>query len=322
MQLKNMTLRKKILVAISLTFVCLIIFLYITSRIILLRNFAELEEQNTRLDVKRALAALFNELSILNSINSDWAGWDDTYAFIVDVNEDYINTNIVDDTFTTLKLNFMIFINSSGKIVFGKGFDLHNEEEIPIPKKLQEHLSKDSLLLRHPDTKSYIAGIVLLPEAPLLVTSRPILNSKDEGPIRGTLIMGRYLDSNEIERLARITQLSLTVFRYNDPQVPPDFQVAHSLLSEKSPIIVKPLNKHSIGGYALIKDIYGNPAITLRVDKPREIYKQGKSTIIYFILLFLAVGLMFGLTTIFILEKLVISRMIQLSKNIISITTL
>ena len=320
-QLKNLTLRKKILIAIGLMFICLVLFLYTISRIILLRNFAELEEQNTRLDVKRALAALFNEVSILDSINSDWAGWDDTYTFIIDLNKDYINTNMVDDTFTTLKLNFMIFINSSGKIAFSKGFDLNKEEEIPIPEKLKEHLYKDSLLVRHPDTKSKVAGIVLLPKAPLLISSRPILTSKDEGPIRGTLIMGRYLDSNEIESLARITQLPLTVFRYNDAQVPPDFQMVHSLLSEKSPIIVQPLNKHSIGGYALIKDIYGNPALILRVNKPRQIYKQGKSLIVYFILLFLAVGLVFALTTILILEKLVVSRIVQLGKDIMGITS-
>lgn len=39
----------------------------------------------------------------------------------------------------------MLFINSSRQIVFGKGFDLHNEEEIPVPQSLQEHLVDNAL---------------------------------------------------------------------------------------------------------------------------------------------------------------------------------
>jgi len=313
-----MSLRKRTLIIIGLTIVSLIVVLYATSRIILLGSFAELEERDTRWNVERALSALSDELSVLDTTINDWAARDDTYAFIENPDESYIQSNLIDGTFITLRLNLMLFVHSSGRIVFGKAFDLQNEEEVPVPQSLQEHLTDNALLLRHPTTESSITGIVLLPEGPMLIASRPILTGEDEGPIRGTLMFGRYLDSAEIERLAGVTRLSLTVRRFEDPQMPLDFQAVRSSLLEEA-LIVRPLSAQTIAGYALLKDIYGKPALVLRVDMPREIYEQGQASMRYFILSLLAVGLVFGMVTLLLLERQVLSRLTRLSKSVSSI---
>ena len=316
-----MTLRRKTLIIISLTVVSLIAILYATSRIILLGSFAELEEQHTRQNVERALSALSDDLSTLDTMVFDWASWDDTYVFIEDANEDYIESNLVDETFVDPRLNFMLFVNSSDQTIFGKGFDLQNEEAMPVPQGLLEHLADNPLLLRHPDTESHVGGIVLLPEGPMLVASRPILTSEEEGPIRGTLMMGRYLAPAEIERLAEITHLSLTVRRFDDPQMPLDFQAVRSSLSEEEPIFVRPRSEESVAGYALLKDIYGEPALVLRADMPREIYKQGQATISYIVSSLLVVGLASGVATVVLLELQVLSRLARLIRRVRDIGT-
>jgi len=315
-----MTLRKKALIVIGVTFACLIVILYFISRIVLLSGFANLEEQHTHQNVERALSALFDEIANLDTMVFDWAAWDDTYAFIEDGNEEYIRSNLVDETFTSPRLNLTLFVNSSGQVVFGKAFDLYDEEEVMIPQGIQEHLTGDAFLLRHPDTESSITGIVLLPAGPMLVASRPILTSEEEGPICGTLIMGRYLDFAEVERLAQTTHLSLTVFQLDDPQMPPDFQTAQSaLLSEGTPIFVRPLNAEAIAGYALLKDVYGEPALVLRVDMPREIYAQGQATMWYLVGSLLVIGLVFSGVSLLLADKLLLSRLARLSAAVSSI---
>ena len=316
-----MTLRKKALMTVGITIIGLLIILYFISQITLVRSFTELEEQHTHQNVERALSALSTDLSSLEATASDWASWDDTYDFIEDANNKYIESNLIDGTFTGLRLNLMLFINSSGQIVYGKAFDLQNEEEIPVPQALQEHLSASDLLVHHPDTESSISGIVLLPRAPVLVASQPILTSEDEGPIRGTLIMGRYLDTNEIEWLAEQTHLSLTIHLYDYSPMPPDFQAAIPSLSEKAPILIQPLGEQSIAGYTLLKDIYGKPILLLRVDMPRDIYAQGQATVSYFILSLLAVGLVVGTAIMLLLDRQVLSRLAHFSKSVTSIGT-
>lgn len=313
-----MSLRCKSLIIICLTLVGLVAMLYLVSRKVLLRSFGELEQRAVWKEVRRVLSVLSDELSTLDEIAYDWAAWDDTYKFIEDANEDYIRSNLTDETFTGLRLNLMLFIHSSGRVVFGKAFDLLDDEEVPVPQSVQEHLRKGSLL-RHPDTESRLTGILLLPEGPMLVASRPILTSKDRGPIRGTLIMGRYLDSSEVEHISSTTRLSVVLRRCDEPRMPMDLRVVMSSLSDGKPVVVRPIDEDLVAGYALLRDIYGNPALVLRVDVPRDIYRHGKATIYYFILSSVTIGVIFGLVMLSLLERHILSRLVNLRRDVTSI---
>jgi sensor domain CHASE-containing protein/GAF domain-containing protein len=313
-----MTLRKNTLLIIGLTFAGLIVALYAASRIILLDAVTRLEERYTRQNVERALASLSDDLAKLDETAGDWAPWDDTCAFVEGTYDDYVKDNLVDSTFINLRLNLMLFIHSSGRIFFGKAFDLQNEEELTVPESLQG-LAAHDFLLQQTNLEGSIAGIVLLPEGPMLIASRPIVSSAYEGPIRGTLIMGRYLDAAEIQRLAEMTQLSLTIDRFDDPQMPPDFQVAYASLSEETPTFVRPLSARSIAGYTTLRDVYGKPVLVLRVDAPREIYEQVQASIFYFVLSLLVAGLVSGIAIMVLLEKRVLARLALINKTVSSI---
>jgi len=163
----------------------------------------------------------------------DWASWNDTYYFINDSNEEYIRTNLRLEIFTNLRVNLMLFINSSGNIVYGRSFDLENQAEVPVPRYFEEKLSPDDYLLQHFDTtESSKTGMIFIPEGPMLVASQPILQNDRTGPIRGTMITGRFLNSEEIKRLSGITHLPLSIQRYDDKQMPSDFQAVLPFFSK------------------------------------------------------------------------------------------
>jgi sensor domain CHASE-containing protein len=127
-----MNLRRKTVLTMTVTPILMILVMYVGAQFILLDNYAALEKQRAEVNVKRGLSALSNVLSDLDSIVGDWAAWDDTYAFIQDANEDYLESNLVDDTFFNLGINIMIFINSEGDVVYGKTFNLTTMHEIPL----------------------------------------------------------------------------------------------------------------------------------------------------------------------------------------------
>ena len=315
----NMTLSRRTLVIIGATLVGLMLILFIVSQTILLDSYARLEAKDTSKNVERALSALSDDISGLNSVVGDWAPWDDTYAFVQDLNSSYILNNLNNDTFANLRVNVMLFVNSSGQIVFEKAVDLQNKQEIPVPESLSENISTSSLLTHPINIDSKVSGLILLTEGPILIASQPILTSQNGGPIMGALIMGRFLDSAEIGGLADTTRLSLAIQRLDNPQLAPDFKLASSSLSDKSPIFVRALDRHSIAGYTLLNDIYRNPVIILKVDLPREIYQQGRVSQLYFMASILAVGLVFGLVMTFLLRKSVLSPLSQLSANVSNI---
>ena len=313
-----MNLREKTLIIISITLVSLIIILYGISQTIIMGSFTELEEDLTRQNVKRVLNTLSDDLVNLDCTVNDWAAWDDTYTFIEDSNADYIESNLIDSTFVTLRLNIMIFVHSSGSIVLKKAVDLQEEMEMPFPQSLEQHISVNDFLVQHDSTESSLAGFLLLPEGPLMVASRPILTSNDEGPIRGTLMMGRYFDAAEIERLQEITQLSLIV-QGIDSQMPSDFEAVLTFVQEES-IFVQPLSEDSIAGYYLVSDVYGEPILLLRVDTPRDIYHQGRTSMQYFVISLVATGLVIGVVILVLLESQVLSRLTHLSRSVSSIS--
>ena len=255
-----MTLRKKTLLVISVALLGLLALLYVTGSAIWLDSFADLEEQITGQNVKRAVNALSDDLATLGALTGDYAEWDDTYAFVEDGNPAYVEANFYDDNFVDLHINLMLVFDSAGQLVFAKNIDLQTGQESPIPPVLQTHLEPDSPLLQHADTASQLSGLILLPDTPLLISSRPILTSLDEGPIRGSFIMGRFLNAAEVKRLAGLTDLSLTLQRFDAAVLPGDFQDAREALSAGASTFVRPLSANTIAGYALLPDIYGQPS--------------------------------------------------------------
>ena len=312
-----MTLRKRVLINIAATVTGLMLILWGISHFVLMDSFLDLEEQNVRRDVQRAQDAISEEISNLSATTLDWSSWDDTYAFIEDRNDGFLTANLVDATFdsTKLRLNVMLFVDATGNLVYGKAFDFHNMKEMPLPQDLFAHLSGQGLM-NHPDVKSRVNGIVMLGDGPMLVASTPIQTSEEKGPIRGALIMGRYLDRSEINRLADITHMSLSVHPAGSADLPSDVQAANSRLTEDVKIVVDPLNEKSIAGYAALKDIYGKPLLTLRVDTPRDIYAQGATTVSYFVLFMLGAGLVCGGAVYLCMEKTVLKRVASLARAV------
>ncbi len=311
-----MKLRNRILFIVALTLACIIAILYFFAKIVLLGNLEKLEEDYTRRDVQRALSALNDELSDLSRFAWDWAAWDDTCSFIETPDDDYIRANLVDSTFTGNHVSLMLFLNNSGHLVYGKCYDLNENREVPIPESLLKQLVPGSLLLRHPTPSSVVKGILVLPQGPLLVVSHPVLTSSSQGPVRGSLIVGRFLDSHVIDRLAGTTRLPLALKRIGDSSIPSALQ---SLPDSPggSRILVRTLDAGTIAGYALLKDIYGKPALALQVSTPRVIYREARAGFFYL----LAAFLLFSFVLLLYLEKAVFSRITALSAGVSMIGT-
>ncbi len=316
-----MKLRRKTLSIVGITIAGLTGILYAASSSILLGSLLKAEEQEATQVVKGVLSVFGQTADDFNSRFADWSAWDDTYAFIQNRNSEFIASNLVPEGLANLRVNIAVFVNTSGKIVYGRGLDTEKLQLTAIPFALKQHISLNDRLLQHPNAKSSLAGIMLLPSGPILITSRPIVTTKSTGPIRGTLVFGRNLDANGIERMSKITRLPLIVHSINEPELPADFQKVREQLSANKPILVRALSEKSIAGYALIRDIYDRPALLLRVDIPREIYRQGQTSLLYLLVSVILAGMGFVGCTLLLLECLVLSRLSSLAKAVNSVSS-
>lgn len=276
--------------------------MYTFAELTFLRGFSKIENSIIIQNINSTLTALNKETSNLESTNKDWAHWDDTYAFIKNPNWEYIKNNILNDTLGDLKLNFVVFINMNNEIVYSKGFNLVNNREEEVPSYIIDCLTSNPYIIRHTNVQSNIKGIVTTSQTPIIISSLPIITSSKQGPIKGTLIMGKYLDYEFISQLSKIIDLPLTFCSINNFNFPIDYNRT---------IVVKPLNEDSIAGYTVINDIKGNPSLILTISSERQIYKYAKTSKFYFTLSLFTSCLVFSIIALWLLNKAVLSPSIE-----------
>jgi sensor domain CHASE-containing protein len=214
-------LRTKTLALLIFTAVGLLAALYIPLRLIVLGSFLDLEARSTRTNVERARDALRTAIAKVNDSTAGYATWDDTYAFVQDHNTQYVEDNLADPSFPAEDINLAMIVDDRGQVVGAKAYDLAHQHGIPVPPFFLQPSVTNSALFKHTAPDSSATGLIILPDGPMLVASRPILTSDGHGPIRGALLMGRFLDDSLVQRLAEATHLKLTIHRLDDPQLPP-----------------------------------------------------------------------------------------------------
>lgn len=303
-----MKLRRKLVIFTTAAVLCAVVVLYSVLHTILEAQFVKIEVEEMRRDVSRALAALTDEIAALDAIVEDWAIWDDTYAFVVDADQSYIDSNFVDSTFTNLQVNFALIINANGAIVYSKGFSLEQGTVQPVPQSLAEHLTVGSPLWTRAINGMGISGILMLPEGPTLLSARPILTSAGQGPARGIFVMGRFLSADRIQRLAALTRLTLTVHEYTEAD-----DLAASL--DPAGIAVRPLHAATLVGYGLVRDLYGQPALVLTVNETRTISAQGQAAVRVMLLFIVAIASTFSLLSLAYIDKTALARLTYLTRQ-------
>ena len=333
-ELFHMTLRKQTLLFMGATLLALLGVLFAVSSTLLGRNLRTAEAENARQVLSGALNVLDQDIKGFNDHYLDWAAWDDAYAFVQDGNAPFIKSNLSGQSLDILRINFMAFVQPSGRITWGTMFDLKTREVAPIPPVVKGYLLPGSSLLRFSGVNDSHAGLLMLPQGPMMISARPILTSEQKGPVHGFIIVGRFLDGTELRRFEDITRLGLALAPLQNP-VPADFKSARAALQSApfkraKPIrqarflgqatvngtFVQPLSENLLGVYTPLNDVFGQPALLLRVDVPRTIYQQGQNNQRLLMLSILVVGLVFAAVTLRWLEKNVLARLTNLSTEV------
>ena len=310
-----MTLRVKTLIIIGLTLVGLVLLLYFFAQAFWRRGFAEVEATEMQTHVRQVVGAIEAELDALSTFASDYAGRDDTYAFIETGDEAYVRSNLVDSTFLDTRLNLMAFLDADRRSVFTKLLDLEQEQAVPLPDALADIPTHLPQLLDLPETTSAVTGLAMIDGRPMLVSSHPILRSDKTGPRRGSLTMGRYLDEERRRAIARKTGVQIRLLPIPSVATAHDVAAAAALGSGADFHLVR-RSESAITGYALLRDVSKAPAVLVRVDRGRDIYRKSRQTFAFFALFLAMSGVVFGGITLVLLERLVLRRISRLADRV------
>ncbi|MGF3554844.1 MAG: CHASE4 domain-containing protein [Thermoplasmatota archaeon] len=283
-------------------------------------DYEKIEKHNVINNVKLFENTLNNEIKKLDYTVGDWAPWDDSYYFIKGEFDEYPSQNLNIETMKNLHVDVIMFIDLTGQNFFEKAYDFDNwEEENLSSTQTGIILEKFSIRNNIVNISDSINGLILLPENPLIMAIRPISNSTFKAPIAGYLFMGRYLDSNELNYLSSLANLSVFISNFNNPNNLSDDNEAIEFLSEKNDIFIHALNNDIIAGYTKINDITNEPILLVKVIMDRDIYKQAVITFTYFRLSIISIGIILGMVLIIFSDRTLLYRLNNLSNQVLSI---
>ena len=249
------SLRRTTLLSILVTVVLLVAGIFGVACAVILNNFEKLERAEAEQNLDRAVDALDASVVGLSRVTSDYSSWDQAYNFVRDGNPQFTKTEFPNETLANLKLNFIAIVDPSNRLLFTKGYDLQNQQVATFPADLAKRLQTPSPLSRFTDPERRTAGIITLDQGPALVVSQPILTSDNRGPIEGAVVMGRWLDAEEVESIGATAHLDLDFVPLHSSELSSRDSAALIRLSTAFPRLVAPIDSRTIVAYHLLDDV-------------------------------------------------------------------
>ncbi|HQJ18351.1 MAG TPA: CHASE4 domain-containing protein [Methanolinea sp.] len=314
----------KIRSSVTLTFIIVIVIslliVAVATQLALYPAVKDIEKREAENAVLKVIRIIEYDLGTLGGTCEDWGKWDDTYYFAKGENEGYPAENLVNETFLALRLDLMLFYDTNGTLVYGKGFDYSRQVALSIPDDLS-HIPA----IPEPDSNNSgddvppLSGVISTSRGPLLASIGPILPNDRTGPAAGYLLIGRYLDGDETTHYASLAMANLT-FREAGPADEPGFAMSPGF-HEAIPITLRlPATGEYLVAESTINDISGSPAFITSVTIERTVFQIGRNSFILFFVIVVLAGGAIGITAVRFLDRKVLSRVSLLEKTVREIT--
>ncbi|EQB9790760.1 CHASE4 domain-containing protein, partial [Clostridium botulinum] len=114
-----MKLYKKSLTIILLIFLVSIIITSILSKTYIIKKFNNIEIKYNVYKTEHLLKLINKDIQNIYNLNKDYAMWDDTYKFINDKNDNYIETILKESSiFKKFNIDLILFVNKNNDVVF------------------------------------------------------------------------------------------------------------------------------------------------------------------------------------------------------------
>jgi two-component system, NtrC family, sensor kinase len=255
-----LNIRTKVIVLLSAVFLAFALVEWGVGEFLLLPRFEQIERDNARTAMKRIDAGLSQALDVLQVSATDWGDWADTYRFMLDHNPGFGQLNLNPVAMKQLHLTALAFIDLSGRIIWSHSMDPVSAAPLALDLFAGNSLPAGFPWLENLRQSSAGHALIATNHGVLLAAVAPILDGYGHGPSRGLVAMGRLLTDAEIAEIGTKAQTRVAVA---GPLVPTQIVT----------------DQRTTQVFRAFSDIFGQPIMTLRVDVPRTITANARTTV-------------------------------------------
>lgn len=315
-----MKLKTKILGVLLAVLLLYGLLSYGIERFVVFPSFVLQERLEAEKDLNRCLEALRREIHYLDEFVHDWAAWDDAYEFVQNTNMDFIRSNLVRTTFIDNRLNVIMLLDLDGRVLWKKMLDLKTGLELNIAQFSDDRFPLSHAFMAHTkDIESCVAGVYATDKGPLLVASRPIIRSLHLGPVKGYMIMGRFLNEAYMRTLTDQTKVGHRYWLSQDPSIPAESRSIFERLQKNSGLVFEEQDKNMLFVYDVFKGLTDSSDLIIRAEIPRQIMKYAMNTMFFVLIATVLAGFILLLVMFFLLNHVVIAPLGKLTARVVSL---
>jgi len=296
-------IRSKVAALLATLFVVLGAAAALVATYIVLPSFAELEHADAHTAMRRIDYTLGMELDHLAVSATDWGNWADTYQYVADKNPDFVTANLTPLALRQLGVNVLLIIDRDGNVVRSSELDLEGERPLALDLAARTELPADFPWRADLSGGGPDRGLLRTNRGILMLAAAPVLDGRGQGPARGMVILGRLLSPAVVTDIGARAQATLSM-------LPPSPSGMREQLIESEVIAYI---------YRTFDDLYGRPAMTLRVDIPRTITARGRSAVRYASAYLVGAALVVVILLMLALDRMVLGPLSVVTRHAVAV---
>jgi len=298
-----MNIRLKVVALVALLFAVLIAVEGVVQECVVMPSFVELERSGARTAMTRINYALDRTLERLKLNDLEWSNWAELYRFMQDFNPAFIATYTTAEALVPLKVNLLLLADRDGRVVFAAARDLDSGIPLDLDLAQRSSLPADFPWRRNLQRGVPARGLVRTNLGVMMLAAAPIFDGSGGGKPLGMTLMGRLLTAAQLRDIGTQAQAALTMHTVSPESAAP------ALVEDETTTQVS-------GSY---DDIEGRPLMTLRVDVPRSITKQGRAAILYSTLYLVGAAITILVLLLVVLNRVVLNRVARVTHHAVTV---
>ncbi|MFH1174854.1 MAG: CHASE4 domain-containing protein [archaeon] len=298
-----MKLQLKILLAVlGLTIVLSAIFAIVASSI-MQHQFTTVEEETAQSTITLLSNAVEREISDIDVSLHDYSSWDATYAYAEQENPAYIEEDMTQSVFTNLNMDLVIITNTTDVLYAETTTGQDNLTAVQESDMYTDMLAYITTLLNYDvyehDLGEGKHGMLLLNGKIFLFAIRDVLPSNESGTRAGYMLMGRFLDQQQLSKLSALTQLPLSI----------------TIEAEQTlPLVI--IDANTMKGNLPLYDVQDKQIAVMSTTIERTISQHGREAILLIIIFLLLYGIIMVVSGMFFISRMVTSRIMKLADEL------
>ena len=260
------TVKLNALIFIFSFFLFVLLFSYSSYKFII-NDSLELEKKKNLNNVNTIVNIMNHNLEHITKITNDYSKWDDTYAFMIDGNKDYINENFREGTNTLelLDASFIIYLNKKNKVLFSK-----------YQEKVLEKNNKDfeKILTNKFSMLNSTSTIIKYNSLFMYIVKAEVLKSDFTGSVQGWIYSGKVITNKNINHISTVFKsIKLSEYLFSKE----NYEISLSLLKNIK-FNAQLFDKELINTIAFY-DVFNHSVFSIITKSDRELINNSEKTI-------------------------------------------